>query len=159
DGTKAARRHRVAAIALVALCMGNVAWEAPRSLANFERDLQQTRRAVLPAAAWVAKNVPKGECVAAHDIGALTFFTDAKILDLVGLTDARVVAAHKANDEAALWRLIEQDRCTHLVIFEAWDEMFFHFRENHGDRLRLAWRSPPGRTPLHRYSIWRVMTE
>ncbi|MCS6893971.1 MAG: hypothetical protein NZO16_05350 [Deltaproteobacteria bacterium] len=39
---------------------------------------------------WVAENIPKDKIIAANDIGGLAFFTDNKIVDLMGLASPKI---------------------------------------------------------------------
>lgn len=52
---------------------------------NFGRDCRDIMRQSISAGKWVKANIPTGERVAINDAGAITYFSDAKVYDLVGL--------------------------------------------------------------------------
>src|ERR1035437_3776498 len=52
---------------------------------NFGRDCRDIMSQSIAAGKWVKANVPAGERVAINDAGAITYFSDARIFDLVGL--------------------------------------------------------------------------
>ncbi len=52
---------------------------------NFGRDCRDIMKQSISAGKWVKEHIPPGERVAINDAGAITYFSDAKIFDLVGL--------------------------------------------------------------------------
>jgi hypothetical protein len=69
-------------------------------------------------AKWVAANVPAGTLVAAHDIGALGYFADVKLVDLAGLVSPEVIPA--MNDEAKMWAFIQESGAAYFINYPGW---------------------------------------
>jgi hypothetical protein len=62
---------------------------------NFGRDCRDILAQSISAGRWIKANIPAGETIAINDAGAITYFSDAKIFDLVGLA---------TNKEAVVFR-------------------------------------------------------
>ncbi|MEI6177194.1 MAG: hypothetical protein WCS43_09900 [Verrucomicrobiota bacterium] len=72
--------------------------------------------------AQVVRHLGKGARVAANDIGAVSFLTDASILDLWGLGDNRIAKAkheHSYNSEFIKARLIEE-QIDYVICYPSW---------------------------------------
>lgn len=68
---------------------------------NYASDVALIQSEMVASARWVADNLPPGELVAAHDIGALGYFApETRIIDLAGLISPEVVPI--ITDEAQL---------------------------------------------------------
>ncbi len=68
---------------------------------------------------WVAEHTPPDALIAVNDIGALTYFGDRRIVDLVGLATPEILPYRRAGATALLGYL--ERRCPdYLVIFPAW---------------------------------------
>jgi arabinofuranosyltransferase len=69
-------------------------------------------------ARWVRQNTPAGAVVAAHDIGAVGYFSDRRLLDLAGLVSPEVIPI--LRDEEALAALLDRRRVDYLITFPSW---------------------------------------
>lgn len=79
--------------------------------------------------------VQPGEVLATHDIGAVGYFAEYPVIDLVGLVNEEVVEYHEGR---RLNEYVEQVRPDYLLIFPDWDVYF----------LRLGTLSNPERYEL-----------
>ena len=70
---------------------------------------------MVAAANWVAENVPQSESLAAHDIGALTYFAERLPIDIFGLSSREILAV--ISDAAAIWNLVENRNVDYLMAF------------------------------------------
>jgi hypothetical protein len=70
---------------------------------------------MVTTAKWVAANVPADALVAAHDIGALGYFDDHRLLDLAGLISPDVVPF--IRDETRLAAFMDARGARYLVAF------------------------------------------
>jgi hypothetical protein len=68
---------------------------------------------------WVAQRTPPEALVAVNDVGALSYFGDRRIIDLMGLVTPDIVAARRAG-EAGLLAYLDHTCPDYLVIFPAW---------------------------------------
>lgn len=69
-------------------------------------------------ARWLEGNAAPDDLVAAHDIGAIGYFTQHPILDLAGLVSPEVIPF--IRDEAQLETLIRQRGAAYLVAIPSW---------------------------------------
>ncbi len=84
------------------------AWTYAQDVAFIESEMVVTAR-------WVAANVPDGELVAAHDIGALGYFDHHALVDLAGLVSPEVVPF--IRDEARLAAYLDEVQASYLIAF------------------------------------------
>lgn len=85
-------------------------------------DVRIINREMVATAKWVAANVPAGTTVAAHDIGALGYFADVKLVDLAGLVSPEVIPV--MNDEAKMWAFIQASRAEYFINYPGWCPSF-----------------------------------
>ncbi len=73
---------------------------------------------MVETANWVNINIPAGSRVAAHDIGAMGYFSNHEIIDLAGLVNPDVIPI--IRDEAALKDYLVVENAEYLVTFPGW---------------------------------------
>jgi hypothetical protein len=73
---------------------------------------------MVDAALWLEKETAPGSLIAAHDIGAIGYWSDRPILDLAGLVTPEVIPF--IRDEAELGRFIRARDADYLVTFPSW---------------------------------------
>jgi len=81
----------------------------------FRRDVAIVNEEMVAAASWVAENVPHTETLAAHDIGALSYFARRLPIDISGLSDRDVLAV--IADASAIWDLLADHDVEYLIAF------------------------------------------
>lgn len=84
------------------------AWTYAQDVAIIESEMVVTAK-------WVAANVPDGELIAAHDIGALGYFDDHELVDLAGLVSPEVIPF--IRDEARLAGYLDEVGADYLIAF------------------------------------------
>ncbi len=77
---------------------------------------------MVTTAQWVAGHVPAHTVVAAHDIGALGYFADVRLVDLAGLVSPEVIPA-LGNDDR-LWQFVQQGEAAYLITYPGWCPAF-----------------------------------
>lgn len=71
-------------------------------------------------AKWCAKNLPPKAVIATHDIGALGYYSNHKIVDLVGLANPEMIPYLKKTGAAsALWK----EGVTYAALLDNWYEI------------------------------------
>jgi arabinofuranosyltransferase len=68
---------------------------------------------------WVAHTTPPAALIGANDIGALSYFGQRRVLDLMGLATPEILP-HRRQGEAGVLRFLETRCPDYLVIFPAW---------------------------------------
>jgi hypothetical protein len=79
------------------------------------QDVALIESEMVASAKWVANNIPQGEIVAAHDIGALGYFDDHPLIDLAGLVSPEVIPF--IRDERRLAEFLDDNSATYLIAF------------------------------------------
>ena len=104
------------------------------------------------AGRWLADNTSDGAIVAAHDIGAIAFYSGRKVVDIVGLVlPEAVVHLHTPGYPAYLADLFERSGVTHIAALRNWLEIdndrALFLAEPEPELMEIfAWR--PGRTHI-----------
>lgn len=73
---------------------------------------------MVSTAQWIDQNTTEDALIAAHDIGAIGYFSGRPLLDLAGLVSPDVIPI--IRDEAALGKRIRSRGAEYLVAFPAW---------------------------------------
>jgi hypothetical protein len=84
----------------------------------YGRDVAIIETEMVRAARWVRENTPPDALIAAHDIGALGYYADRRLVDLAGLVTPEVIPI--LRDEAALAVYLEERGADYLVTFPSW---------------------------------------
>lgn len=86
----------------------------------YGQDVAIIETEMVATAKWVQNNIDEKATIAAHDIGALGFYTDRNIIDLAGLINPEVIPF--IRDEAKLKEYLDQKNVDFLVVFPGWYE-------------------------------------
>jgi arabinofuranosyltransferase len=110
---------------------------------------------MVTTAHWLAENTPEDSLIAAHDIGAVGYFAQRRLLDLAGLITPEVVPI--IHDDAALMTLMQSRHVDYVVFFPDWSAAY---RRLAGDpRLRAvystnyAWTQQAGHANMVVYRL------
>ncbi|MCS7009910.1 MAG: DUF2079 domain-containing protein [Anaerolineales bacterium] len=89
-----------------------------RGAVAYAQDVAVIESEMVQIAHWAATHLPAGAVVAAHDIGALGYFTSFHLLDLAGLVSPEVIPF--LRDEAALADFLDRRGAQYLITFPDW---------------------------------------
>ncbi len=84
---------------------------------SYGQDVGLIESEMVVTAKWVSQNLPPQAVVAAHDIGALGYFDNHRLIDLAGLVSPQVIPF--IRDEAKLSDFLAQQHANYLVAFPA----------------------------------------
>jgi len=99
--------------------------------------------------------VAPDETLAAHDIGALGYFAEFALLDMVGLVNDEVIPFHEGHDFITYFNQAEPD---YLLTFPDWDLSFFRlFPQDHPERFELVKVYEGGPLRNQPYVLYRVL--
>lgn len=84
----------------------------------YARDTAIIEQEMVDTAVWIDANTPADTLIAAHDIGALGYFGNRRILDLAGLVTPQVIPFIRDSEQLSSY-IREQD-ADYLVIFPNW---------------------------------------
>jgi arabinofuranosyltransferase len=81
-------------------------------------DVQIIETEMVWPARWISRNTPPDALIAAHDIGALGYFGQRKIVDMAGLVSPEVIPF--IRDQQQLGRWLEAKQADYLMTFPGW---------------------------------------
>lgn len=84
----------------------------------YAQDVRFIESEMVVTAQWVADNTPPDSLVAAHDIGALGYFANRRLLDLAGLVSPQVIQFIRDQNRLALF--LNAQGANYLVTFPGW---------------------------------------
>jgi hypothetical protein len=85
---------------------------------SYARDVAVINTEMVAAAKWIQANTGSDELIAVHDIGAVGYFSQRKIIDLAGLITTEVVPF--IRDEQKISRFLTQQGAAYLMTFPEW---------------------------------------
>lgn len=85
---------------------------------TYSRDVAIIETEMVDTAEWVKENTESDDLIAAHDIGALGYYSERNILDLAGLISPEVILF--IRDESKLKDYLLEEKASHLVTFPGW---------------------------------------
>jgi hypothetical protein len=106
-------------VAVCAVLLLGLAWRIPAGAEAYGWAVENINAMQVRLGRWVAAHTPPDTLLAVNDIGALTYFGERRVIDLVGLATPEVLP-HRRRGEAALLRYLGQRCPEYLVIFPAW---------------------------------------
>lgn len=84
----------------------------------YGRDVAVIESEMVATALWTAENTEPDALIAAHDIGALGYFSDRKLVDLAGLVSPEVIPF--IRDEERLAAYLDVQQADYLITFPDW---------------------------------------
>lgn len=88
-------------------------------------DVKTIDQLMVKPALWIKDNTPEDALIAVHDIGAMGYFGERKIIDLAGLIQPELIPI--IRDEQAIREYLEQSGADYLVVFQDWYPSFGDF--------------------------------
>lgn len=89
-----------------------------RGAAEYALGVAVIETEMVAVAHWVAQNTPEQALIAAHDIGALGYFGQRRLVDLAGLVSPEVIPF--IRDEEMLAKYLDDQGADFLVTFPGW---------------------------------------
>jgi hypothetical protein len=131
--------------------VGAVAFQYESFRDNYAEDMELSQGRQVAMARYLNELVAPGESVATHDIGAIGYYTEREVIDLVGLVNPDVIEYH---DGRRLWAYVDQARPDYLVAFPSWDRFFLHLGIEDAPQLFEEVRVFPG--GVEPFVVYRV---
>jgi hypothetical protein len=85
---------------------------------GYSLDVAVINTEMVRTARWIADNLEEEAVIAAHDIGALGYYSQREIIDMAGLVSPDVIPF--INDEDQLKTYLDQQNADYLVVFPGW---------------------------------------
>jgi hypothetical protein len=84
----------------------------------YGQDVAIIETEMVATARWIEANTERGDLIAAHDIGAVGYFSDRTLIDLAGLISPEVIPF--VRDEARLAAYLQARGADYLMTFPGW---------------------------------------
>jgi len=81
-------------------------------------DIAAVNDLMVKPALWIRENTEPGDLIAAHDIGALGYFSNRSILDLAGLINPEVIPI--VRDYSKIASYAREKNAKYLILFPDW---------------------------------------
>jgi hypothetical protein len=115
SGSPRARLARFGSLAI--LCLVWLAFYAQGALA-YAGDVAIIESEMVDTGRWVAQNTPPDALIAVHDIGAIGYFGQRRLIDLAGLISPEVIPF--IRDEPQLASFMDKQGAEYLITFPGW---------------------------------------
>ena len=164
-------KKKASRISMVALIISSLVYNQSVSFVSAENTYSGatncTKRSLLNLALWLNRHTHKDSLIALHDIGAVGYFSDRGVLDLVGLVNPEVSKYYRDKHlEGALplskRRVIDYLKVkepNYLVLFPGWDRYFNFFRPDNKKHFKQVYTSRPLFPTGVRYKVFKCNWE
>ena len=105
--------------ALVILLLSFNAFSIVANVINFGLDCKDIYGQSITAGKWIKQNIPADKTIALNDAGAIAYFSDAKIYDLVGLVTNGQAACFRSGN-GSVYEEIERKKPDYYMIHLGW---------------------------------------
>jgi hypothetical protein len=123
--------------------------------ATYETTATETRTNLESMAKDLNTIVRPGQVLATHDIGAVGYYADYQVLDLVGLVNEKVLPYHRQRE---VKQYIEGAHPDYLLIFPEWDPIFLRiFPGSYPEKYQLVKVYPGGSVRISPYILYRIV--
>ena len=125
--------------------------------------LNSMRNPQIDLARWLNSNTPDDSLIALHDIGAVGYFSERKVLDLVGLVNPEVTRYYLDPQskrviplsERRIIDYLKEKRPDYLVMFTEWDRFFNLLRPDNEKYFKLLHTTLPLYPTTMRYRVFK----
>ncbi len=110
--------YRVLPGALLVLALSMAALSMARGAGIYRANIHYINDYQVETALWLSAHTAPGSLVATHDIGAIGYFSDRRVIDLGGLTQPNIVPL--LDNQQALLAYLQQAHVDYVVMFPDW---------------------------------------
>jgi len=161
-----ARGSLAQVLVLLVFCIqfGFASW---KKSSQYAEDCKYIADRQVMGALWMRDNLPGDAVIATHDIGAIAFYSERRIFDMVGLVSPEMI--EQIGDLGKLREELIAHRVTHVAVLRSWFEV-----DNQDPLFRTDERFPevmevflfdkerthfvPGKVPGLRTLAWKSLT-
>lgn len=116
EKAQAVVKHLVFALLVVLSAYGS--WDGRTMYQDFCKYITDRQ---VKTALWVRDHLPKDAIVATHDVGALGYYSERRIVDMVGLISPEMI--QNIGDLGKLEESLVRQHVTHLAVLRSWFEV------------------------------------
>jgi arabinofuranosyltransferase len=113
------RKTVVAAIS--AIIVAGTAWRLPAMARQYAENVDNINRMHVALGHWVADNVPSDTLIALNDIGAITYISERRAVDLAGLVTPEVTPSMRSPEQTdQLVQFMAEQGVEYVIVFPNW---------------------------------------
>ena len=155
---------KLAMVGVICLCLAYNQIISFQSVKNiYLNQIKCTKGTLFNLAYWIKNNTPKDSSIALHDIGVVGYYSERKIVDLVGLTNPEMKKHYLDKSEKKLLPFKEREIITYLkakkpdyvVLLPEWDRFFNLLQPPNNKHFHLIHTSPPIFPIDTRYNVYK----
>jgi len=151
------------AVFIVSLLIYNQSGSYRYLKSGYTSSTANIKNTMIDLALWLKRNTPRNSLIVLHDIGVVGYFSDRKIIDLVGLTNPEVSRYYWNRNSMRLFSLSErrvidylkEKKPDYLVMFPSWDRFFNFFQSDNGKHFKHVYTSNPLFPTGERYKVFK----
>ena len=113
---KSIYKYAVYVILLVSVIWGAYGFQRGKETYAYECRAFLVRHMNL--ALWIKENLPGEVSVATHDIGALGYFSEKRIIDIIGLMDKKAIGI--SRDPKKINSFLAEEKCDYIAVLNSW---------------------------------------
>ncbi len=113
------RRSKYAALLLMALVLGTMAFKQWGNSLTYAMNVKNVNEMNVAAGKWLDRNVPPDARLAIHDVGAIACFSDREVIDILGLVNPDAWPYLKRG-QRGIFEYIKKTRPDYLIVFPKW---------------------------------------
>jgi hypothetical protein len=103
------------------LAIAGTAWRLPTMARLYALDVQNINQMHVAIGEWVEKQTPEDALLALNDIGAISYVSERRVVDLAGLVTPEVTSILRRHDRASRLIAFMADRgVDYVIIFPNW---------------------------------------
>ena len=162
------RSLKIAMAVVICLCLSYNQIASFQFVKNiYENQIACTEETLFDLASWIKNNTPKDSSIALHDIGVVGYYSERKVLDLVGLTNPETRKQYvKKSGRVALplkerktINYLREKKPDYLVIFPEWDRFFNVLQPSNMQNFDLTYTTSPVYPTALRYNVYKCNWE
>ena len=146
-------KRKTLAISMAVLVASSLIYNQSISFMKVEKiysgEIESTKKTMMDLAIWLKDNTPEDSLLAIHDIGVVGYFSDRKIIDLVGLTNPEVSRYYWDENtkkplsikERKVIDYLKEKKPDYLVMIPEWNRYFNFFQSGNEKYFKLLYTS------------------
>ncbi len=113
----------VSAVLIGAVLFGALVFQYNGFRNHYADEVSLIDKRQVAMALYLRDAVPPGGTIATHDIGTIGYYSERKVIDLVGLINPDVIEYH---DGRRLRTYVDEVRPSYIVVFPSWENRYLH---------------------------------
>ncbi|TAK34072.1 MAG: hypothetical protein EPO21_10845 [Chloroflexota bacterium] len=105
---------------VTAVTLGDALLDATRWASQYAGDVRSIQRVQVEMGRWIRDNTPPSAYIALNDIGAITFISNRRVLDTVGIAEAGILPYLAEDGRQGVFEYLRQKRPDYLVVWPEW---------------------------------------